>query len=78
MDSTRYYHEVGEGLGKEAKRRHNEISHHIFKQFNQETESPKGDGFLFWGKDPIQTCLASIAVIKRIKTSCPWEFQIRR
>lgn len=68
VDSTRYYHEVGEGLGKEAKRRHNEISHHIFKQFNQETESPKGDGFLFWGRDPIQTCLASIAVIKRIKT----------
>jgi hypothetical protein len=68
VDSTGYYPEGGEGLGKEAKRRHNEISHHIFKQFNQEAESPKGDGFLFWGKDPIQTCLASIAVIKRIKT----------
>jgi len=68
VDSTGYYPEGGDSLGKEAKRRHNEISHHIFKKYNQETEPPKGDGFLFWGKDPIQSCLASIDVIKRIKT----------
>jgi hypothetical protein len=68
VDSTGYFPEGGESLGKEAKRRHNEISSHILKKYNQETEPPKGDGFLFWGKDPIQSCLASIDVIKRIKT----------
>ena len=68
VDSTRYFPEGGDPLGKEAKRRHNEISSHILKKYYQETEPPKGDGFLFWGKDPIQTCLASIEVIKRIKT----------
>ena len=68
VDSTGYYPEGSDRLGKEAKRRHNEISKHIFEKFNQETEPPKGDGFLFWGKDPIQTCLAAIEVIKRIKT----------
>jgi hypothetical protein len=68
VDSTRYYREGGDPLGKEAKRRHNEISSHIFEQFHQEIEPPKGDGFLFWGKDPIQSCLAAIEVIKRIKT----------
>jgi len=68
VDSTGYFPEGGESLGKEAKRRHNEISSHIFKKYNQETEPPKGDGFLFWGKDPVQSCLASIDVIKRIKT----------
>ena len=68
VDSTGYYPEGGDILGKEAKRRHNEIAHHILKKYNQETEPPKGDGFLFWGKDPIQSCLASIDVIKRIKT----------
>jgi hypothetical protein len=68
VDSTGYYPEGGDPLGKEAKRRHNEIAHHIFTKFNQESEPPKGDGFLFWGKDPIQSCLAAIDVIKRIKT----------
>ena len=68
VDSTGYYPEGGDMLGKEAKRRHNEISNNIFKKHDQNTEPPKGDGFLFWGKDPIQTCLASIDVIKRIKT----------
>jgi hypothetical protein len=68
VDSTGYFPEGSESLGKEAKRRHNEISSHILKKYNQETEPPKGDGFLFWGKDPIQSCLASIDVIKRIKT----------
>jgi len=68
VDSTRYFPEGGESLGKEAKRRHNEIASHIFTNYNQETEPPKGDGFLFWGKDPIQSCLASIDVIKQIKT----------
>ena len=67
VDSTRYFPEGGESLGKEAKRRHNEIASHIFTNYNQETEPPKGDGFLFWGKDPIQSCLASIDVIKQIK-----------
>ncbi len=68
VDSTKYFPVGGESLGKEAKRRHNEIASHIFKKYNQGTEPPKGDGFLFWGKDPIQSCLASIDVIKRIKT----------
>lgn len=68
VDSTRYYSEGGEALGKEAKRRHNEIASNIFKKYNQETEPPKGDGCLFWGKDPIQSCLASIDIVKRIKT----------
>jgi len=68
VDSTGYFPEGGESLGKEAKRRHNEIASHIFKKYSHETEPPKGDGFLFWGKDPIQSCLASIDVIKRIKT----------
>jgi len=68
VDSTGYYPEGGDTLGKEAKRRHNEIAYNILKKYNQETEPPKGDGFLFWGKDPIQSCLASIEVIKRIKT----------
>jgi hypothetical protein len=68
VDSTGYYPEGGDSLGKEAKRKHNEIAHQIFKKFNQETEPPKGDGFLFWGKDPIQSCLASIDVVKQIKT----------
>jgi hypothetical protein len=68
VDSTGYYPEGGDTLGKEAKRRHNEIAHNILTKYNQETEPPKGDGFLFWGKDPIQSCLASIEVIKRIKT----------
>ena len=68
VDSTRYYPEGGDPLGKEAKRRHNEISHDIFTKYGLETEPPRGDGFLFWGKDPIQTCLASIDVIKRIRT----------
>jgi len=67
VDSTKYFPEGGESLGKEAKRRHNEISSHIFTKHNQETEPPKGDGFLFWGKDPIKSCLASIDVIKQIK-----------
>ena len=68
VDSTGYYPEGGEALGKEAKRRHNEIASNIFKKYNQEIEPPKGDGFLFWGKDPIQSCLASINIVKRIKT----------
>ena len=68
VDSTGYFQEGGESLGKEAKRRHNQITSKIFKKYHLDTEPPKGEGYLFWGKDPVQTCLAAIDAIKRIKT----------